>query len=365
LFTDAETVLTVKKGIDFDGGGSGTDGIEFGNQGLIKLGRSASGQSVVFIGGSGADTLSIGANGVVLNGSVEMSGGGGNDVVDIDGVKVSVGRSASGNSVLLTGGAGNDEIDIQGAKVAIAGHVRLDGGSEADFLDLTNVHALSVKGSIELNGGGGVDVLELETGNLRLNGNLHFAGDDDADRVSIEADGRIGGSVELLAGGGFTGVQEIEIRGLSGLANSLKVAGGLTVDAAGAMAADIFRLTNVQITKGVSLVFGDGVSDVDIDNLQAASTLLIETRAGADDLRIETDAVYGTSRIAQQSTVSLGEGDDLLELGRDSRNNRLLMLARLTVDGGSGTDARNDILGQNEFSGQGSLTSSGFEEENR
>jgi hypothetical protein len=113
LLTAADARLKVGKEVNFNGGTGGTNILTFGNQGLIQIGRNLQGNSVIFTGGSGADRLSIGANTVLMAGAVVMQGGLGNDLLDLDGVRVSVGANADGTSVSLTGDAGADEIDIR------------------------------------------------------------------------------------------------------------------------------------------------------------------------------------------------------------------------------------------------------------
>ena len=364
LTTSPETELFIGKGITFQGGGTGTNRIAFGDQGMITIGKNALGQSIVFQGGSGTDTISIGANTVLLNGSVEMDGGAGADLIDFDGVKVKVGKNLQGVSVSLIGGSGADEIDIQSSIVKIAGLISLNGGTEADVIDLTNIHRLVGAGAIAMDGGTGADRFEIEADLIRLLGSVKMLGGDDADYASIEADGSIGGGVKFLMGGANGGAQNVEIRGRSGLENALIIRSGLTVDATGSAAStDVFRLTNVISEKATLLTFGDGVSDVDIDNLTTLGSLTIDTRNGNDDVRIERDAVYGVSRFAQAAAISLGEGNDLLRIGKNSKNNRLVVTVSLTADGGGGTDSRNDIQNANRFPGAARLIVSGFEVE--
>lgn len=360
LTTEAETNLTVGGGITFEGA-AGDNSINLGNQGAIRIGKSANGQSIIFTGGSGVDEISIGANTVALKGSVEMDGGNGANLLDIDGVRVSLGKSAAGLSAQLMGGEGEDEMDLQGASFVTAGSLRFEGGSGADRFDLTNVHTLTVRGSIEMTGAAGEDLFTLDSGKLNILGGVSFDGGADADLVAIEADGKISGSVLILMGNADTGIQDVEVAGFSGMTSALKIQGALTVDAAGATAMDIFRLTNVAVTDEVSLTFGDGVSDVDIDNLRASASLVIDTAAGADDLRIERDAVYGVSLFRQSATIAMGESDDLVRIGKDTSNNRVLVLGTLQVNGGNGTDSRNDIARNNDLDGDGSLVSNSFE----
>jgi hypothetical protein len=239
--------------------------------------------------------------------------------------------------------------------VKLAGALKFEGGADADYLDLTNLRT-GVIGSVDFVGGTGDDRLEVGALNLQVARNLAFTGDDGADAVSVEADGVIKGSVNFSLGGATSGVQSAELRGFAGLLYSLRVMGGLTVDATGeAATTDFLRITHVSVAKAASLAFGNGVSDVDIDNLNALDTLTIDTRGGADSVRIETDGVYGTSLFKKAATISLGEGDDALRIGEDSRNNRVMIMALLTVNGGAGINTANNIETDNRFGPAGSV----------
>ena len=358
----ADSSVKIGRGIAFNGGAGGTNTLELGDQGVIRIGRSATGKSITFTGAAGPDTLSVGASIVGLKGSIEMDGGLGADLLDLDGVKVNVGRSLSGVSLLLSGGSGNDEIDVRGAAVKIGGLVKLDGGSESDLLDLTNIHRLVTNGSIELDGGVGEDHLALEAESLRLAGSVTMLGGDDADTVSIEADGTIAGSVSMMLGGATAGLQDIHVRGLSGLANSLKVNGGFTVAGTGSAAStDALKLTNLVVGGAATIETGDGDTDVDIDNLTVFGQVVLNTGDGADDVGIERDATFGVSLFRQAMAISLGSGNDFLRIGKDSSNNRVEFLATLVADGGEGADNRNDVVEKNDFRDADDFTARNFE----
>lgn len=360
LSGSAASIISIAKGIGFNGGGAGNDQIRFGEQGTTTIGRSATGQSIAFTGGSGADSISIGGYAVTMRGSVEMLGSGGNDELDLDGVKVTVGRNAAGVSVLMDGGAGSDEIDLTGTTLTLAGILRHIGGTEADTLDLSNIRRFAVGGAIDFDGGSGADTFTIEAEVLALAAGVKFAGGDDADTADIEGDGFIKGPVDLQLGSATSGIQSANIRGLSGIAGSLALRSTLAVDSTAAIS-DTLKLTNMVAAKAITLRFGDGASEVDIDNLTAASTLVIETRGGSDDVQIERDATFRSSLIRGATTISLGDGSDILAIGKDSKNNRVLFAGSITADGGAASDNRNDIAAMNRFTPPAKLIENGFE----
>jgi hypothetical protein len=355
--------LKIGRQLEFNSNG-GLDRLELGSQGTVSIGRDAQGRSVVYNGGAADDRISIGSSKVTLFGSVEMNGAGGNDILDIDGGIISVGRSTAGTSVLLNGAAGADQIDLAGSSFTAAGAVRLDGGSESDLLDITGIHRLVLKSGVLMDGGSGMDSFKISADSLAISGNVQFNGGDDGDTASLQGDGSVKGGVSLILGAATSGFQNAEVASRSGLPGGLKISGGVTVDSSAAFATtlDTVRLTNLGIGGAVSILTADGASNVDIDNLTVAGTLTIDTRGGADIVEIERDATFGTSLFRKLATIMLGSGTDSLFIGKDSKNNRALFMANLTADGGSGSsDTRNDIEVDNKFTPPASYTETGFE----
>ncbi len=362
LLMATDTNLKIGRQVEFIGNG-GLDRLEFGNQGAVSIGRDALGRSVIYQGGSAADRIGIGSSKVALLGSVEMTGMGGNDTLDIDGGLVSVGRSVAGVSVFLDGGQGADQIDLQGASFSALGQVYLDGGTEADKLDLTGIHRLVLKAGLRVGGGAGADLLDISAESLAVTGNVQFDGGDDADTAIIKGDGTITGSVSLILGAAASGIQSADIRSRSGLPGSLKISGAVVVDAtlAAATTLDFAKLTNIKVGGVVSLLMGDGASFLDIDNLVVGGAFSIDTRGGNDDVQIERDATFGTSLFRKLATIMLGGGSDTLFIGKDSKNNRVIFMGDVSADGGAGTDARNDINVDNQFGPGAAYTESAFE----
>jgi hypothetical protein len=360
LTMSTDTALRIGKQLTFIANG-GNDRVQFGSQGTVSIGRDGAGRSVNYVGGSGNDRLAIGSSNVALLGSVEMSGGSGNDTLDLDGLIVSVGKSLAGVSVRLVGEQGTDQIDLQGSRLAVAGLVSFDGGADADTLDLTGVHRLFLNGGASFMGGAGADLFQIGTDVLGVVGNLSFDGGDDADVASIEGDGTIAGSVSLLLGGATAGTQTAEARSRSGLPGALIVSGAVNVDATGnAGTFDSAKLTNISVGRLLSVKLGEGTSFVDIDNIRALATAIIDTRGGDDEVQIERDATYGVSLFASRLLISLGAGTDNLLIGKGSRNNLSIFRGNVSADGGAGTNTRNDILAENTFATGVTFTGTAF-----
>ena len=357
-----DTNLKIGRDIVFTGNG-GFDRLEFGSQGTVSIGRDAQGRSIVYEGGSSLDRLAIGSSKVTLLGSVEMNGAGGNDMLDLDGGIVSIGRSLAGVSVSLTGSAGIDEIDVKGSSFTAAGRVRFDGGTEADRLDISGAHRLVLKAGVSFDGGAGADVLDIGADSLAISGGVTFNGGDDPDTATIDADGLITGAVVLNPGAAAVGTQGVEVTSRSGLPGSLKLNGPLTIDstAASSSSVDRVKLTNLSLSGPLSMLLSDGGSSVDIDNLSAGGAVSIETRGGNDTVEIERDATFGASLFRKLATIMLGGGDDTLLIGKGSKNNRVLFMANITADGGIGDDSRNDIGADNKYGPAATYSESAFE----
>lgn len=361
LTMQTDTALKIGKQLEFTANG-GADKLSFGSQGSVKIGRDTLGRSIIYNGGAGNDRLGIGSNLVSLRGSVEMTGGNGNDTLDLDGLRVSVGKSIAGISVQLTGDAGSDQIDLQGSSLTIVGLVKLDGGADADMLDLSSVHRLSIKGGTRFDGGFGTDEFKIGADALFIAGGVEFIGGDEADIAEIEGNGTIKGGVTLDLGGAASGKQDIVIQGRNGMPGALKIIGALTVNAMGAgITTDTFKLDDTSISGAFSLMLGDGISTVDMDNFNIGGALTLDTRDGSDSVELERDATFGTSAIRKLATIILGAGDDTLLVGKDSKNNRVRFFGDVIADGGIGTDTRNELEVDNERIGPATYAEMNFE----
>lgn len=360
LTMTTDTRLSVGKGIDFTANG-GNDRLAFGSQGTVAIGRNAEGRSVVYHGSTGNDRIAINSSIVKLAGSVEMDGGFGNDTLDVDGMRVSIGKSRTGTSVLLTGGDGNDQVDLQGSTLTVAGLIEMDGGAGEDLIDLSGVHNLTLNGGTHFVGGVAFDEFRIGADNLRVRGDLFFDGGDDFDEAEIEANGIISGAVILHLGGALAGEQIAAIYARSGMPNALKITGSVTVDSTGGNASiDDTKFTNLKLSGPLSITLGDGDSIVNIDNVNALA-VTIDTRGGNDDVHIEADGNFGIATFRGPTAILLGAGDDILTIGDGSEHDLMVFRSSLTADGGEGHDTRNDLTEDNEYENGATATATSFE----
>ena len=349
------TNATLAGGIGIAGGG-GDNELQIDNRAVVKIGKFGSGQSVELTGTTSSNNDIFLGGFITLAGSIEVTGGAGSDLVDLDGT-VTIGKNADGVSVSLVGGDGDDRLDFEDS-VSLAGSVKLDGGAGDDEFDFTGLDRLSVKGSIELIGGADEDSFNLDAFAFTVGSTLTMTGGDGADSFSLVGDGSIAGDVEINLGLAAAGEQKLTLASRTNLPGGLSLRGGLTVEASGVGTDDSLRMTNVSIARIVDVKLGEGISTVDIDNLNAGDAFKLDTRGGNVIVNIERENLFGLSIIKKLAAIQLGLGDDQLAIGSPTPavvepfedSTRVNFIGGLTTDGGAGAaDKRNDIAGQNAF----------------
>ena len=122
--------------------------------------------------------------------------------------------------------------------------------------------------------------------------------------------------------------------------------------------ADILTITNVSVAKLIDLKLGEGISTVNIDNLNAGDEFKLETRGGNDFVNIERNNFFGNSVIMKLATILTGLGDDQLAIGSllplpeggTTDSTRVNFIGGLAADGGAGAaDDRNFFENANTF----------------
>ena len=350
--------VTLSGGIEHNGAGGDND-LEFDDNGFVKIGKFGTGQSVVFTSpaaSNGDNEIDFGGL-VTIAGSVNVVGGTGSDDIDFDG-KVSVGKDAAGVSVSMVGNDGADDIDFAD-NITLAGSLKHDGGNGDDTVDFNSVDTLTIKGAVEFIGGAGADTFDLNVFSLVFGSTLTVTGGDDADDFHLRADGSIAGDVNVDLGLAATGTQPLQFIAKSGSPSGLSLKGALTVNATGATTADSLTMTNVAVAKVIDLKLGDGVSTVNIDNLNAGDEFKLDTRGGSDIVNIERGDFVGGSVIKKLANIQIGAGDDQLAIGSPlpapnpagtPDSTRVNFIGGLTTDGGvAGNDNRNLFESENDF----------------
>ena len=353
IYSNANAV-TFAGGITFAVGG-GANKIAFEDSASVKIGSLEDGESILFAGGGGNDSVTLTAAALDLKGSIELVGEGGNDEVTVNGTRTNIGKSRSGLSVRLEGGPGNDEINLNG-NVGLAGTISFAGGSGDDSLTSDLAGTLASRGGIIFVGGPDRDRLNLGSELLQVAGTLTFHGDDGRDEATITANGFIGDSVMLDAGSNTAGTQDIVVTSLNrykGLTLNWDL--NVIVDGTGT---DSLTARDVVVKGGFLALLGNGASSVALDNLFVSGSFALDTREGADEVAFERLPFFGTSLIGKLATITTGGGDDTLLIGTPLSSGsgvipdptRVRFLGGLTVDGGAGTNTRNDVAAENDFS---------------
>lgn len=252
---------------------------------------------------------------------------------------VSANFAASSGILTITSDAASDMVNVEGSGVAGQLRVSANGGFGALFSGVRSIRAnlgggndhlliaaIQIGGGVTINMGSGSDQFRLYTrtflpssmdGNVMIGGPLTAnMGNNVGDFVDVHANLAtfgifVGGNVALH------NVADVDLNGNGGSSLSetidIHVGGNLTI--------------------GLSS-FGDVNSDglnVDIDDLNVLGTTTINGSSAADRVQI-TESTF-----ARRVVVSLGAGDDLLDLdlGAGFRNR---FFDRFTFYGGSGFD---------------------------
>ena len=345
------TALT--SGSVFDGGGGGDilnliiTGSHFssitnfasvnGSSGADTLTLEAVNTGTTFNLNIGVDTLILanGANNVLVAEVETVTGGTGNDIVQMtDGAATSIDLGAGNDSVVNISGLGvaaltltsvetfqgdTDNETVTVADQLLAGAVYDGGGGTTDILNLTaNVNTASITDFDIVNGSAVADTLTLEAGILAAHGTeIDLGLANDTLNLFNANNSLLVRNVEVLNGG--TGDDTISVGNIlaAGTAydggagnNSLNLAGGN----------NIASLVNFQDITGSA-----GADQLNLEGVIVGT--LINLDAGADSLFLANGAndvsVQGTE------TITGGNLDDIVRL-QDGTN--------VTVNGGAGND---------------------------
>jgi hypothetical protein len=360
---------TLKGAVNFNLGEGNFNSVEFTPGVSLSLGNS-----LTVTGGSSADSFSIsGGPLVAIKGAVLLDLGGGSagfgNSVDFNSTIVSLGSSLTVKGTSTSGLTLNADATI----LAVKGLVKVESGSDDAFiqfnsnqmsvgaLELTTGDGLgliqffgsklSIGGSATVTTGGGNDFVDFGYDTVAIKGSVLINTGDDSDAASFSADGSVKGDLTVDLGTGDDGSSSVDIRGVSGIAGNLKIGGKLTVTSAttdtGVLGnTETMSLTDVSVGKAIEINLGIVDSTVRINNLIAKDTFTLNTGAGADTVDIEQDVLFGPSIFTKAIAIDLGGDNDTFRAGFSSTGTSSFVkfLGGGAVDGGLGTDTRNDFL---------------------
>jgi hypothetical protein len=324
----------------------------------------------------GGGTVNVGQNShtLVVDGSMNVRGGSGNDFLTLDGLTAG---NVSGDLNLQTG-AGNDQVTVgsnsavsvshgslnidvgdsttsntvtigANSTVAVTGNTAISAGSGNTLDNTINVDNLTTAG-LSINTGGNGDTVDIaQVHSDTIHGNLSIAAGDGANTLTLGSSGAalvVDGILGIVTGSGSDGVtlNYLTAGNVSGDLNIQTGAGDDTVSvgSAGAVAVSHGSLTintgdattqdivNVGVGAAVTasgnaaIVTGSGN---DIINVQSLSAAGVAANSGAGNDQVTLNHVTSGGYIA----ANLGEGTNTLTLSNSTGT-------AVSVNSGSGVD---------------------------
>ena len=240
-------------GIAFTGG-DGANGIRFlGIGGNVTLGKLPSGQSIHFIGGANNDRIEVGLNSAVFAGGVEFAGGNASNDFLFNVINTAkFGALPTGESILFTGGINTDIVSLFASSMALKGALAVSGNFGSDTIEIGGPATTLGKNpdgeSVFFDGGDGNDLLVFEN-SINAAGSILFTGGPGGDTFSFNAVDVFSGKGQITFDGG-PDPDEVTIDAhLFQLNNALTVNGGDGND-------NVVIIANGSITGDVTLDLG-------------------------------------------------------------------------------------------------------------
>jgi hypothetical protein len=244
------------------------------------------------------------------NGLLKLTGDGAGDTVDIDG----------------TGVAGEVDVFVNGGFVGTFSAVKTISADLKAGDDTVNISAIQIGGLLDLRMGSGADEVDIDNTTTLgggPNGDVVIGND-----VIVNMGGNAGDFIEWDSTGADLGIT---------VGNHVTLTGAADVDldgdggTFGVEPEDINIGGNLKIAlTGFGDVNGDGW-EVDIDDVNVLGTTTLNGSGAVDRIEV-TDSSF-----VRKVTVSLGGGDDLLDVdGGAGQENQFS--AAVVVNGGAGSD---------------------------
>ena len=321
------------------------------NTGGISLGTELA-LATVFTGGSGNDAISIGAT----TGAQTM--GAGNDTVTISSGTVGTGGSVDGGS-----GAA-DKLIMTDALAAAADGSAVFNGSFTNF-EVLQISDSFTEDALDLDGLNDVDTVILALGaatatisNLNSGGTVQFNTTNNSGTTTINVDGAVAGSADVLNLIGFnTGdvyvyatvsADNVETINISQFDADITASGSvaaintITLTAAAATSVVVSGNNGLNVTATGSVL----VTNFNASGIVANNTTDAVNSAGTTDTLANLAVTYTSINNTANAVVTItgGAGDDILGGSAGAVNLD-------TIDGGGGADTLNGGTGADSLTG--------------
>lgn len=334
----------------------------------IQLGDGENASSIGFVnskaasisvsGGANRDEVSFTLISSQVKGNVYLQAGAGSSSTDFAGLEATVGGlvhvengAHAGELVDLT----FDSFGTHSGFLKVGGILFAPGDGGTSMLRLDGMRDLTVKGSIAIAGGTGNDTLSVQDmmnvrvgkgfdlamgdGNNNVDGNIYnvtagslkLTGGSGSDFMELAVSGNLGVvTMELGAGENRPEIfgldKPVAIKALS------LVSGSLTGEA------DSLTLVGIQMSGALTARFGAGSSDVYIQDGFIGGVVDVQTGAGADLVRFDTEPSGSGLALAKPVLIDLGDDSDQLLLGGNGVSAFVTARSTFRAEAGGGLD---------------------------
>lgn len=289
-------------------GGAADDELDFESESSVKIGKLATGESVIFDGGGGVNSFLGGspstlAGGIVFNGGLDAS----TFSLAPQG-PVSIGKLSDGTSIRFTGAPNENSFRLEGTTLTLAGGIAFSATAATsnelsiDVLGKASIGKLTTGESINYHGGPGGDSFIANAASLNLKGGIEFQPGNSALSAGPETNN--------FSLGPTTGSATI---GLLSSHKSIEYIGGFGMD-------DVeIGVKNLTLAGGIAALLGDGGNSLNlasegggfykIGTLGDGKSILYTGGSDTDSLAVNTDAA-----LAGGIDYSSGGGHDSINL---------------------------------------------------
>jgi len=332
-----------------DSGGEGADTI------LLFQDVQVKGPMRLFMG-AGGNRIEVNATTATFGGIVELKS---ESTIDQSEIRLTADFLTFAQGIFVTelGDPGSYQtLDIEADyALKLSGGLRVEGGTGAHAVHVSGESG-QVKGAVEVDlANGENNEMRLSFNRMRVTAPITLTGGPGEDDIGVTGKGTVfAARVSIFAGTGDNVFRlgrgdhpRVEFQKLMTV-----VSESTTTDEVNSVMA--------RFSGGLSAMLGAGVSTVKMDDVVFRGKTLIDTGAGNDDLQIERAGTRAGAAIAGLVEIRLGEGDDTALIGAGTVTDMIALMARLTVDGGGGTDSINDVLALSQVSPGGEFVAVGF-----
>lgn len=298
--------------------GSGNDTIRFHTSGNgLTIGGNAT-----IDAGEGVNTWDL-DQAFAVTGNLSITSGDSDDLLELRDLEVGGDLAVDLGAAIGIDRGSFDGIDI-GGSVNVTG----TGGKQRIDIDSgTIINPTSITGDVTMDSGDGDDELYLDR--TQIGGSVDFQAGEGNNTLYIEYDTKISGNLSMTAGAGNDEVT---------LDDNAEVTGDMTLElGSGANRVDF----NETVTVGGNLAVttGAGNDTIQISDTQVSGDVTLQLGDGTNETRLEVSGGDGGTTVGDDLTITTGSGTDTIRL--NSSGDGLSITGDVKLELGLGSNAVN------------------------